>query len=154
MPIHLRAVVLSVLAYALLVGQVLSPADIRRVGILDDTLPLLHGAAYCGRRAATRQRALGIARAPPIDKGTGIGRVGNDTANDVFGGPAPADVAHHLTAPEAPRYEDIMLLAVAHDPVARTQGLKRAEDKRDHMLNLLVGIFDNAVIHQAHQTRG
>ena len=47
-----------------------------------------------------------------------------------------------------------MLLAVAHDPVARTQCLKRAEDERDPMLNLLVGIFDDAVIRHAHQTRG
>ena len=47
-----------------------------------------------------------------------------------------------------------MLLAVAHDPVARTQGLKRAEDQRDHMLNLLVGIFDDTVIPQAHQPGG
>ena len=47
-----------------------------------------------------------------------------------------------------------MLLAGAHDPVARTQGLNRAEDQRDHMVNVRVGILDDTVLHPAHHPGG
>jgi hypothetical protein len=47
-----------------------------------------------------------------------------------------------------------MLLAVPQHPVARAYVLKRAEDELDHMLNLPVGIFDDPVVREAHQTGG
>jgi hypothetical protein len=47
-----------------------------------------------------------------------------------------------------------MVLAVPEHPIAGAQFLKLAEDERNHMLNLLVGIFGNTVIREAYQASG
>jgi hypothetical protein len=47
-----------------------------------------------------------------------------------------------------------MLLAVAQDPIACPELLKLAQNELNHLLDLLVGIFDDAVIRYTHQARG
>jgi hypothetical protein len=42
-----------------------------------------------------------------------------------------------------------MLLAVAHPPVTGAEFLKLTQDQRNHVLNLLVRIFDDTVVGQA-----
>jgi hypothetical protein len=46
----------------------------------------------------------------------------------------------------APRQQDGMLLAVAQDPIAGPEFLKLAQHELNHLLDLLVGIFDDAGI--------
>jgi len=47
-----------------------------------------------------------------------------------------------------------MLLAVAQDPIAGPEFLKLAQHELNHLLDLLVGIFDDAGIRSTHQARG
>ena len=47
-----------------------------------------------------------------------------------------------------------MLLAVSQHSIARADFLKFAQDECDHMLHLLVGLFHDPMIRQAHQPGG
>ena len=138
-------IALGVVAQAGLIGEILRPTDVGGIGILDDALPLLHRAAHHRGSPSPRWVTLGIARAPAVDEGAGIGGVGQDGANRRFGGLTPSDVIRAHAAAVAPRQEDLLLLAVPQDPDSGAQFLKLAEDEPDHMLNLLVGIFDDAL---------
>src|SRR5215510_5633101 len=126
--LRLVGVALGVRTQAGLIIQVLGPTNVGWVGILDDALPFLHRAASHGRRPLPPWWTPGIAGAPPMDEGAGIGGVRQDGANRRFGGWAPADVVGAHATTMAPRQEDAMVLAVPEHPVARAQFLKLAED--------------------------
>jgi hypothetical protein len=145
---------LGVHTQAGLIIQVLGPTNVGWVGILDEALPFLHRAAFHGRRPLPPWWTPGLAGAPPMDEGAGLGGVRQDGAHRRFGGWAPADVVGSHATTMASGQKDAMVLAVPEHSVARAQFLKLAKDKSNHMLNLLVGIFDDTVIRKADQPGG
>src|SRR5215813_12495408 len=54
----------------------------------------------------------------------------------------------------APGQEDLLLLAGAQDLESGAEFLKLAQDQSNHMLHLLVWIFDDAFIRESYQSRG
>src|SRR5215467_11117347 len=103
----------GVIAQTGAIGEILRPTDVGGIGILDDALPLRHWAAHHHGSPSTRFLTLGVARAPPVDEGAGISRIGQDGANRLFGGRAPAHVVRSYAVTVTPGQEDLMLLAIA-----------------------------------------
>jgi hypothetical protein len=89
-----------------------------------------------------------------VDKGTGISRIGQDGANRLCGGLAPSHVVGSHTVAVTPWQEDLLLFAVTQDLEGGAALLKLAENEPDDMLNLLVRIFDDALIRESDQSRG
>jgi hypothetical protein len=108
--------------------------------------PLLHRSSHHGGRAAPRRRALGSTGAAAGHEGAGIRRLGDDATNDTVRGLAPTPGAGRRGATVAPREQDGMLLAVAQAPIAWPELLKLAQHPLNPLLDLRVGILDDAVI--------
>src|SRR2546428_2115252 len=71
--LRLVGVALGVRPQAGLIVQVLGPTNVGWVGILDDALPFIHRAASHGRRPLPPWLPPGLAGAPPMAEGAGIG---------------------------------------------------------------------------------
>ena len=117
-------------------GKLLRPTDGGGRGLLDEAWPLLYRAAPHHGGPSPRGLPARLARAPAVDEGAGISRIGQDGAHRLCGGLAPSHVVGSYAVAVAPGQEDLLLLAGAQDLESGAAFLKLAQDQSKHMLHL------------------
>src|SRR5918999_3538885 len=135
-------------------GKLLRPTDGGGRGILDEAWPLLYRAAPHHGGPSPRGLPARLARAPAVDEGAGISRMGQEGAHRLCGGLAPSHVVGAYAVAVAPGQEALLLLAITHDLEGGAALLQLAAHEPDDMLHLLVRIFDDAFIRESYQSRG